>query len=698
MTEKILRSILQDELHSLRHLLPGQVRVSKAKSGRASPFPVHLFISIERPSSCSHIDVESLDFEFVLTRENVPIEMYYVERVYLFSNIPSPLRTLIEEAVIKNLHRIPECPRIGFVEALEFVKSNYLGLLTSLKEFVEYYESVGENGSSVRRIMIKNSNSIIQIDAASGVGSNSNRDLEALQEKLYKDVEYCKAKYSDSFRLQVKDDSSEWDELPLKEDYVAFAHSKGIGTDLKNPKASLIKIETNIMPTTRTEWIEPTAPVHLQVYIGKSYPKLSSILPRIYIEQHETSQNPEVLPLFEKLCLLEACMYQETKQTIKSIAKFCENHAEQSLKNAIELHRHALSRREMQLKEDYHGDPQKFRKSALDAHSTSLSGQKTVPISGGSKYTILLNGLQLEGIDALSLLSMSLELICCKCNSPFLEQIENLSVGHTQIHRVVDCTSCGNTFEMALDPKIIHASSNTLAVIHCSGCLPRDLLPAAMVEVQCGSCSSSASMRDALYSGRWNERRCRDCHLKTSFYYDMAVFRLLKQSEEKPQSNKDQPRNAVSTTTKSKRDDTSRDSHASDVKLPVPGEPLPAHGVCKHYLHSYRWLRFPCCGRRFPCDLCHEESVEDGHEAKWALRMICGFCSIEQGLSQRCSACGKRLTTTSSRPEGRNTRYWEGGKGQRDKKMLSKKDSHKFRNTKAKTQSRKSFRVGQKAA
>ncbi len=26
------------------------------------------------------------------------------------------------------------------------------------------------------------------------------------------------------------------------------------------------------------------------------------------------------------------------------------------------------------------------------------------------------------------------------------------------------------------------------------------------------------------------------------------------------------------------------------------GEPLPGLGTCKHYRHSYRWLRFPCCG------------------------------------------------------------------------------------------------------
>ena len=35
----------------------------------------------------------------------------------------------------------------------------------------------------------------------------------------------------------------------------------------------------------------------------------------------------------------------------------------------------------------------------------------------------------------------------------------------------------------------------------------------------------------------------------------------------------------------------------------------------------HRWLRFPCCGMRFACDLCHEEGT-DGHEMKWATRMV----------------------------------------------------------------------------
>jgi hypothetical protein len=31
------------------------------------------------------------------------------------------------------------------------------------------------------------------------------------------------------------------------------------------------------------------------------------------------------------------------------------------------------------------------------------------------------------------------------------------------------------------------------------------------------------------------------------------------------------------------------------------GSPLPDNGACKHYRHSYRWLRFPCCGELGLC-------------------------------------------------------------------------------------------------
>ena len=87
---------------------------------------------------------------------------------------------------------------------------------------------------------------------------------------------------------------------------------------------------------------------------------------------------------------------------------------------------------------------------------------------------------------------------------------------------------------------------------------------------------------------------------------------------------------------------------------------LPRTGLCKHYRKSHRWLRFPCCDKAYPCDRCHEEENEDGHEMAWANRMICGYCGTEQHYSNKPCRCGRELTQGT-------TEHWEGGKGCRDK-------------------------------
>ncbi|EDO32099.1 predicted protein [Nematostella vectensis] len=90
------------------------------------------------------------------------------------------------------------------------------------------------------------------------------------------------------------------------------------------------------------------------------------------------------------------------------------------------------------------------------------------------------------------------------------------------------------------------------------------------------------------------------------------------------------------------------------------GFPLPENGTCKHYKKSYRWLRFPCCGKCYPCDVCHEES--ENHEMVFASRMVCGYCSKEQNP---CVACKSSMTRAKSA-------HWEGGKGCRDKTVMDR--------------------------
>lgn len=50
------------------------------------------------------------------------------------------------------------------------------------------------------------------------------------------------------------------------------------------------------------------------------------------------------------------------------------------------------------------------------------------------------------------------------------------------------------------------------------------------------------------------------------------------------------------------------------------GSELPRKGRCSHYAKSYRWFRFSCCAKVFPCDRCHDRESE--HPLEHANRMI----------------------------------------------------------------------------
>ncbi|CAB3411295.1 unnamed protein product [Caenorhabditis bovis] len=110
------------------------------------------------------------------------------------------------------------------------------------------------------------------------------------------------------------------------------------------------------------------------------------------------------------------------------------------------------------------------------------------------------------------------------------------------------------------------------------------------------------------------------------------------------------------------------------------GQSLPDLGACEHYKKSYRWFRFPCCGKLYPCDTCHEKATNGEHEMKVANRIVCGHCSKEQAFvkNQPCAGCGEGTTR-------KKTSFWEGGKGCRDPTRMNKNDAHKFVNSKKKT-------------
>ncbi|KAK2842264.1 hypothetical protein Q5P01_012464 [Channa striata] len=225
------------------------------------------------------------------------------------------------------------------------------------------------------------------------------------------------------------------------------------------------------------------------------------------------------------------------------------------------------------------------------------------------------------------------------------------------------CEKCNSTINAAFRPCMLHHYSDVLGYLDLHNAAPADLvLQDCILIVGCLICSQEGLVQNVSY-GQTKEFNCEHCHSKLSILAESTRFQYI------------QPRIT-------KTDSTSVNYKKIRDPGVQKGKPLPEKGTCKHFKQSHRWLRFPCCGRAYPCDICHDEDQD--HPMELATRMICGHCAKEQpyGNGKPCISCGGIMT------RGTRTSHWEGGLGCRNKVKMSRNDRQKYANTN-KTVSRK---------
>lgn len=658
------RKRLQAELTGLKSHLGGHVVLKKTKDGPHSPFPILITISIDKPKTYENYDVDRLCIQIMLDED--PGGFHCGVQI-TNDNLPKVLRDMIQCRLEDFLRSYKHDGNpIGLLALCGFVEEKF-GLLLSLRrEFIEPYEVADPGtGRSVRRIAILNNDSRIEIDASIPSTTRGKvADEGILPKSLEQDAVYLSRTFGKDFRC-----------IPAKRAYVKaqisdkciidFFHTTlDAGKDIMYPalQHASFHMTVTLLPSSQG-WsdIVPTRDgdprLVLQVYIADSFPSKDSVVCRIQFADEclfPEEYSPIVLA-FEKILLYKAFVGDDRIQ-IKDFVKYCMNHADEAMTEAVQIWEEAQEKKKKE-------DP-----------GTEMAGSNP---GLSIRYVTSLHGLQMDGIDAMTLHNSSIEVQCDRCRTRAVMQHGNLVQRWNLVESV--CSACNHPITVSVQVRIIHCSSNVLCILACVDCTPMDILPGTSLEVQC-HCSDTSLVKDQFHHGRWNEKRCRICHRKGAYRFDRIIFEQVK-------NQSDTTLKRLKGIARAETPQKAQSIYDHDAAL-VRGQPLPDTGTCIHYHHSHRWLRFPCCGRRYPCDLCHEE-MTDGHEMKWANTMVCGFCSLEQRVDSRCSGCSKKLTTTSSRPEGKNTRFWEGGTGQRNKKRLSKKDPHKFRNSKAKTVSKK---------
>lgn len=256
--------------------------------------------------------------------------------------------------------------------------------------------------------------------------------------------------------------------------------------------------------------------------------------------------------------------------------------------------------------------------------------------------------VELHGIELLLVSILSVAVKCDRCRT--INEIGNLKP-HTP-KTTESCRKCATSFSLTFRPELVHAHATRAGFVDAVGCTLADMLPSTFVPT-CGTCSTAPAQGLVCVRGDTTNNVCRECHARFTFKIPEVKFLAYT-----PGSG------VLPPTTGPRRKQERLGLHA--------GEPLPGRGACTHYRKSYRWFRFSCCSKVYACDRCHDE--EENHLNEWANRMICGYCSREQNYAvSNCGFCGRSVVGRKGRG------FWEGGKGTRDRKLMSRKDPRKFK-------------------
>lgn len=647
---------LQEELNAFKLAHPSAT-LTKSTRETTAPFPLAVRFAVSTPAEFSHYDVESIQLDVVVDVVEGDVGDTFSTRVRCSTSaFPSSLRERIAASLQASMGASDKSENvpIGLKGLFKHVEANFGTLIGSVPAVLETYLVDDPcTGRSVRRVAILKENIEVAIDVeAKPCVSPRKGKVETFERlhaeaavlaKLHREEEVrCVSTGATYIKSQDEDRNRR---------IVEFLHERGVGASLKGLSSATHVLTVTAVPSA-PKWMDivPTdvnevapLPLRVRIFAGEGYPSPTSLLCRVQLVDDAgvvPAEFDRMLDVFETVLLLkaldgvagaarskEAAEISPTATPALGIVKDCLNHADQAMREARVMYEEA-----------------KARAAASPALPTSpRSPTKGEPSNNTAKYVAHLHNLQMDGIDAMSLHAFCLEVLCSKCHKTHVITRDSLDTRWTNVETA--CNTCHSDMSVAVQPRIIHTSCNTICIVATSGCKPLDFLPSCSFEVQC-DCTATRVIHKQFHQGRWNEEQCRTCHVKNALSFERCVFQEVR-----------------STAAAHGSCQRGKQHHASIPKLyeaEVPlnvGQPLPLTGTCSHYRHSHRWLRFPCCGRRFPCDLCHEQHT-DGHEMKWAKSMVCGYCSLEQRVDSKCTGCSKKLSTSASNPNGRRTCFW----------------------------------------
>ncbi|CRL23199.1 Zinc finger, CCCH-type [Penicillium camemberti] len=263
--------------------------------------------------------------------------------------------------------------------------------------------------------------------------------------------------------------------------------------------------------------------------------------------------------------------------------------------------------------------------------------------------------LELYGIELLELTSLNITVKCERCKVAVdIKNVPQITDEKGHMPKMESCRKCANNMSVAFRKQLMHSHANRAGYLELGGCTIGDMLLSDFIPT-CSECSTPHPAPGIpAVRGESAMGICRQCHRKMVFKIPEVKFLLVG--------------NAAITS----RGGLPAKRKPQEVLGIVAGQELPRRGRCQHYAKSQRWFRFSCCSKVFPCDKCHD--AETDHPNEHANRMICGYCSREQIYRpENCGICKAVLIGKAG------SGFWEGGKGTRNRALMSRKDPRKFK-------------------
>ncbi|KAF7719657.1 Uncharacterized protein PECH_004155 [Penicillium ucsense] len=262
--------------------------------------------------------------------------------------------------------------------------------------------------------------------------------------------------------------------------------------------------------------------------------------------------------------------------------------------------------------------------------------------------------MELYGIELLEIAHLAITIKCERCkDSMDLKNVAQLT-DSKDVPKVESCKKCANSMSVGFRKQLMHSHANRAGYLDLDGCTVLDMLPSNFIPT-CSECSTAYHAPGvSAVRGESAMAICRHCHRKMVFKLPEVKFLV------------------VGSAAMSSRAALPLKKRPKEVLGIVAGQELPRRGRCQHYGKSYRWFRFSCCAKVFPCDKCHDQQTD--HPNEHANRMICGFCSREQIYRpESCGICKAGLVGKAG------SGFWEGGKGTRNRALMSRKDPRKYK-------------------